>query len=203
MKQKLEVLIQFAVETLKHDGVIDSEITPKINLDRTRDPLHGDFASNLALILAKQANTTPRTLAEKIVVGLPKNDFVTKIEIAGPGFINFFIDPNGRYQIINQIHHLGRQFGLSNVGADKKVQVEFVSANPTGPLHVGHGRGAVYGSAIADLLTAVGFDVQIIVRLGLLDSAGGENQQDGIRREADAARSKARGHKQDLRLRGR
>lgn len=159
MKQKLEVLIQLAIEALKNQGVISSEITPKINLDRTRDPLHGDFASNLALILAKQTNIAPRTLAEQIVAALPKNDFLTKVEIAGPGFINFFMDPNGRYQIINQIHDSGRQFGLSRVGAGKKVQVEFVSANPTGPLHVGHGRGAVYGSAVADLLTAVGFDV--------------------------------------------
>ncbi|MCK5354240.1 MAG: arginine--tRNA ligase, partial [Methyloprofundus sp.] len=84
----------------------------------------------------------------------------TKVEIAGPGFINFFIDPNAQYQIITHIHEQGDKFGLSQVGAGKKVQVEFVSANPTGPLHVGHGRGAVYGSAVADLLTAVGFDVQ-------------------------------------------
>jgi arginyl-tRNA synthetase len=159
MKQKLEALIQQAVETLKNTGVINQEITPKINLDRTRDPLHGDFASNLALGLAKQTNTAPRLLAEKIVAVLPENQIITKIEIAGPGFINFFIDVNARYQIINQIHTAGRQFGLSQIGAGKKVQVEFVSANPTGPLHVGHGRGAVYGSVVAELLTAVGFEV--------------------------------------------
>lgn len=160
MKQKLEALIQQAVDTLKNTGVISPELAPKINLDRTRDPAHGDFASNLALILAKQTNTTPRSLAEQIVAAFPQNDFVSKIEIAGPGFINFFIDPNARYQIVKTIHDAGKQFGLSTIGAGKKVQVEFVSANPTGPLHVGHGRGAVYGSVVADLLTAVGFDVQ-------------------------------------------
>jgi arginyl-tRNA synthetase len=159
MKQKLEALIQQALENLKSTGVLNSEISSKINLDRTRDAAHGDFASNLALSLAKQNNTTAKVLAEKIVAALPANDFITKVEIAGPGFINFFIDPNANYQIIPQIHDLGREFGLSNVGAGKKVQVEFVSANPTGPLHVGHGRGAAYGSVIADLLAAVGFEV--------------------------------------------
>ena len=159
MKQKLEALIQQAVENLKSTGVINSELAPKINLDRTRDPAHGDFASNLALILAKQSNTTPRALAEQIIAALPNNDFVSNIDIAGPGFINFFIDPNARYHIVKNIHDTGRKFGLSNIGAGQKVQVEFVSANPTGPLHVGHGRGAVYGSAVADLLAAVGFEV--------------------------------------------
>ena len=159
MKQKLEVLIQQAVETLKNTGDVPTEVAPKINLDRTRDPAHGDFASNLALILAKQTGTTARVLAEQLVAIFPANDFVSKIEIAGPGFINFFIDPNARYHIVKNIHDAGRQFGLSTVGKGKKVQVEFVSANPTGPLHVGHGRGAVYGSAVADLLAAVGFEV--------------------------------------------
>jgi arginyl-tRNA synthetase len=161
MKQKLEVLIHQAIENLKNNAVISRDLNPKIVLERGRDPLlHGDFASNLALTLAKQANTTPRVLAEQIVAAVPDADFITKIEIAGPGFINFFVNPNAQYQIINQIHQQGKQFGLSNIGAGKKVQVEFVSANPTGPLHVGHGRGAVYGSVVADLLAAIGFDVQ-------------------------------------------
>lgn len=159
MKQKLEALIQLALENLKHTGVITSDLPSKINLDRTRDPAHGDFASNLALTLAKQNNTSPRALAEQILAVLPENGFVTKVEIAGPGFINFFIDPNAQYQIIQQIHDQGHEFGLSKIGAGKKVQVEFVSANPTGPLHVGHGRGAAYGSVVSDLLAAVGFEV--------------------------------------------
>jgi arginyl-tRNA synthetase len=159
MKQQLEALIQQAIDTLKNTGVIATDVTPKINLDRTRDPAHGDFASNLALILAKQNNTTPRVFAEQLIAALPNNEFVTKVEIAGPGFINFFVNPNARYQIIEKIHSAGQQFGLSKIGAGKKVQVEFVSANPTGPLHVGHGRGAVYGSVVADLLAAVGFEV--------------------------------------------
>ena len=159
MKQKIEELILQAVEALKAEGIIGLEITPHITIERTRDALHGDFASNLALVLAKPAKANPRQLAEKIIAALPQHDSVIKVELAGPGFINFFINPNSQYQIVRQIHSEGREFGLSTIGAGKKVQVEFVSANPTGPLHVGHGRGAAYGSAVADLLQAVGFEV--------------------------------------------
>ena len=159
MKKKIEELILQAVETLKTDGILAQEITPNITIDRTRDAQHGDFASNLALMLAKPAKSNPRQLAEKLIAALPQDPAIIKVELAGPGFINFFIDPTAQFKIINQIHDQGRDFGLSKVGAGKKVQVEFVSANPTGPLHVGHGRGAAYGSAVADLLQAVGFEV--------------------------------------------
>jgi arginyl-tRNA synthetase len=159
MKQKLGALIEKALDALKIQGIIDQNLTPKITIDRARDPQYGDFASNLAMVLAKQAGLNPRQLAEKIIAALPEDPAVTKVEIAGPGFINFFIDPNSQFQIIKQIHDLGKKFGESKIGAGKKIQVEFVSANPTGPLHVGHGRGAVYGSTVADLLQAVGFNV--------------------------------------------
>jgi arginyl-tRNA synthetase len=159
MKQKIEALILQAVETLKNQGVLSQEITPRINIERSRDPQHGDFASNLALTLAKPAKSNPRQLAEQIMAALPQHEAITKVELAGPGFINFFVNANAQYQIIRQIHDEGPGFGLSHIGAGKKVQVEFVSANPTGPLHVGHGRGAAYGSVVADLLQAVGFDV--------------------------------------------
>ncbi len=159
MKKKIEELILQAVETLKANGVLAQEIIPNITIDRTRDPQHGDFASNLALMLAKPANTNPRQLAEKLMAALPQDPAIIKVELAGPGFINFFIDPTAQYQVIKLIHDQGHEYGLSQVGAGKRVQVEFVSANPTGPLHVGHGRGAAYGSVVADLLQAVGFDV--------------------------------------------
>ena len=159
MKQKIEELILQAVETLKAAGVLDLDMMPTITIERTRDAQHGDFASNLALVLAKPAKTNPRQLAIKIIAALPAHDAVLKVELAGPGFINFFINPTAQYGCVRQIHDQGRKFGLSTVGAGKKVQVEFVSANPTGPLHVGHGRGAAYGSAVADLLAAVGFEV--------------------------------------------
>ena len=159
MKQKIEGLIIQAVETLMAEGVLNLDTTPVIMIERTRDAQHGDFASNLALVLAKPAKLNPRQLAEKIIAALPTNDAITKIELAGPGFINFFVNPNTQYGIIKQIHEQGKAFGLSAMGAGKKVQVEFVSANPTGPLHVGHGRGAAYGSAVSDLIVAVGFVV--------------------------------------------
>ena len=159
MKNKIEKLLLQAVATLKTDGVLSHGADPTINIDRTRDPQHGDFASNLALVLAKQAQLNPRVLAEKLIAALPVDPTVTKIELAGPGFINFFIDKSSQFQIIPQILADGPAFGLSKIGAGQKVQVEFVSANPTGPLHVGHGRGAAYGSVVADLLEAVGFDV--------------------------------------------
>lgn len=159
MKQKIAELILHALETLKADGLLGQENSPNITVERSREAQHGDFASNVALMLAKPAKSNPRQLAEKIIAALPDNAMVTKVELAGPGFINFFIDPTSQFQVIKHIHNQGRAFGLSQTGAGKKVQVEFVSANPTGPLHVGHGRGAAYGSVVADLLKAVGFDV--------------------------------------------
>ncbi|MBS3954049.1 MAG: arginine--tRNA ligase [Methylomicrobium sp.] len=159
MKQKLEALILTAVDTLKNEGVIDAGITPKITIENSRDLQHGDFATNVALVLAKPAKSNPKALAEKIVAALPQDELVSRIEIAGPGFINFFINPDAQFQIVSQILDQGAKFGLSQAGAGQKVQVEFVSANPTGPLHVGHGRGAAYGSVVADLLEAAGFTV--------------------------------------------
>jgi arginyl-tRNA synthetase len=159
MKKKLEVLLRLAVAKLQSDGVLPQDIEPAINIEHSRDSSHGDFASNLALVLAKQAKTNPRELADKVVAALPQDGAINKVEIAGPGFINFFIDSNGQYDIIRMVHDQGSEFGLSKIGAGKRIQVEFVSANPTGPLHVGHGRGAAYGSVVADLLEAVGFNV--------------------------------------------
>lgn len=159
MKQKIEELIRKAVNSLINDGFLDPNLTVPIIIERTRDAQHGDFASNLALMLAKPAKANPRQLAEKIIAALPEDPAITKVELAGPGFINFFVNPNAQYQIISNIHEQGASFGLSRMGEGKKIQVEFVSANPTGPLHVGHGRGAAYGSVLANLLEAVGFTV--------------------------------------------
>jgi len=159
MKKKLEALIQQAVKHLKNEGVIADDMGVAIILERTRDAQHGDFATNLAMMLAKPAKMNPRQLADKLVAALPKDNAVTKVEVAGPGFINFFLDSRSQFDIVKQIHEQGSDFGCSQIGVGKKVQVEFVSANPTGPLHVGHGRGAAYGSAVADLLEAVGFTV--------------------------------------------
>lgn len=160
MKQKIETLILQALDTLSITKDLVDDLAAKLAVERTRDPLHGDFAANAAMVMAKAAKINPRILAEQIVAALPTDPLVLKVEIAGPGFINFFVDKCAQYQIIAEILNAGNQFGCGQVGAGKKVQVEFVSANPTGPLHVGHGRGAAYGSAVADLLAAVGFTVE-------------------------------------------
>ena len=128
-------------------------------IERTRDRAHGDYASNLAMLLAKPARCKPRDIAEQLVAVIETGGQLQKIEIAGPGFINFFLGPEAWHAGINDILEQGDRFGRSDHGKGKSVQVEFVSANPTGPLHVGHGRGAAYGAAVADLLEAVGYNV--------------------------------------------
>lgn len=159
MKSALTALLNQAVINLKKDGVIADDVSPKIVIEHTRDPIHGDFASNLAMMLAKPAGLKPRDLAEKIVAALPDNNDIDKVEIAGPGFINFFMNANTLTSIVAAVLDAGEAFGHSTIGKGKRVQVEFVSANPTGPLHVGHGRGAAYGAAVADLLAATGYEV--------------------------------------------
>jgi arginyl-tRNA synthetase len=159
MRKKLESFIEQAVISLKREAVIAEDIAASVSVERCKDTLHGDFATNIAMMLAKPAKMNPRQLAEKLIAALPEDNAIIKVEIAGPGFINFFLDSSTQFDIIKQINELGSEFGRSKVGVGKKVQVEFVSANPTGPLHVGHGRGAAYGSAVASLLEAVGFTV--------------------------------------------
>ena len=159
MKNRLECLLQAAVSTLKQEGALPREIEPVCQVERTRDPQHGDFATNLAMALAKPARSNPRALAESIIAALPADPAVLKLEIAGPGFINFFIDPQAQFDVIRAIHEAGHEFGKSQAGAGQRVQVEFVSANPTGPLHVGHGRGAAYGAVVSNLLAAIGCKV--------------------------------------------
>jgi arginyl-tRNA synthetase len=159
MKHHLSQLLSEAVQTLSSQGVLPAEETIEINLERTRDRKHGDFASNLAMVLCKAAGSKPRDLAAKLVSALPDSGQVTRVEIAGPGFINFFLSPGAYHATIAEILDQGDEYGRSNIGEGKLVQVEFVSANPTGPLHVGHGRGAAYGATVADLLDAVGYRV--------------------------------------------
>ncbi len=159
MKNELRHLIQQAAETLAAADEIQlpGDLEPAI--ERTRDARHGDFACNLALVLAKRAGMRPRTLAEKLVGALPSSPLVKAVEIAGPGFINFHLATGAYHAFVPRAIEEGHEFGRNRSGAGRRVQVEFVSANPTGPLHVGHGRGAAYGAVVADLLTAVGFDV--------------------------------------------
>ena len=160
MKRSLETLLAAALLQLQKDGWLTAEVNlPSAVVERTRDRTHGDFASNVALILAKHAKRKPRELAEALRTRIPVDDRVQRVEIAGPGFLNFFLATDAYQRVVQQVLTEGERFGRSNLGGDRWVQVEFVSANPTGPLHVGHGRGAAYGSVVADLLAAVGFRV--------------------------------------------
>ena len=130
-----------------------------IIVDRPKDAQHGDYASNIALQLARTLKKPPREIAQALVAALPASPYIEKAEIAGAGFINFFLKAAFKQQLVNEILAEGPAFGRSALGRHKKVQVEFVSANPTGPLHVGHGRGAAYGASLANVLQAAGFDV--------------------------------------------
>lgn len=159
MKQQLSQLIAQALDSLVAQGELPETIEPRIQIDRTRDKSHGDLASNIALTLAKAAGKSPRDVAAAICAALPDAGFVERTEIAGPGFINFFLSSSSNQAVIARILEQGASFGSSNEGAGRKVQVEFVSANPTGPLHVGHGRGAAVGDSICRLLAATGWDV--------------------------------------------
>ncbi|PCI21627.1 MAG: arginine--tRNA ligase, partial [Piscirickettsiaceae bacterium] len=140
MKTRLASLLQQAISTLQANGDLPEELVPIIKVEHTRDNTHGDFASNVAMMLAKPAKKNPRQIAETIIQYLPKDADVSRVEIAGPGFINFFINPLSQHAIIKSIVEEGDSFGTCDLANGKKVQVEFVSANPTGPLHVGHGR---------------------------------------------------------------
>ncbi|HEV2111917.1 MAG TPA: arginine--tRNA ligase, partial [Gammaproteobacteria bacterium] len=128
-------------------------------VERTRDRKHGDFATNVALTLAKSAGRKPRELAEEIVRALPASGFVARTEIAGPGFINFFLAPGAYHGELQAIFTAGDSYGRNDSGKGAKVLVEYVSANPTGPLHVGHGRGAAVGDCVSRLLAATGWSV--------------------------------------------
>ncbi len=159
MKEHIAQILAGAVARLQDDGALPRDLLPAILVERTRERDHGDYATNLALTLAKAARCKPRELAERLVAALPAGGPIERIEIAGPGFINFFLGPDAYHAVIGEILEQASDYGRSRRGAGQLIQVEFVSANPTGPLHVGHGRGAAYGAAVADLLEAVGYRV--------------------------------------------
>ena len=160
MKSQLQNLLDSAIQQLQQQNVLPADWVNKSTLERTKDNTHGDWASNLAMVAAKPAGLKPRELAEKIVAALAGNPLISKIDIAGPGFINFYLQAQAEFSVINQILDQKTNFGRSQYGQQQKVQVEFVSANPTSSLHVGHGRGAAYGMTVATLLEAIGYQVE-------------------------------------------
>lgn len=158
MKHHIESLLQNVLRQLQHTGEMPA-IPAFIQIDPARDKQHGDFATNVALLLAKPAQKKPREIAERIVQLLPASPYIEKVEIAGPGFINFFMSNKALTDSVVRILSEKDQFGRSKMGREKKVLLEFVSSNPTGPLHVGHGRHAAFGAVVGNLLDAVGFKV--------------------------------------------
>ncbi|NNM61327.1 MAG: arginine--tRNA ligase [Steroidobacteraceae bacterium] len=159
MQKSIENLLRQALDALPEDIVPHDARPPGIEVERTRDPAHGDFASNLALRLAKAARRNPRALAADLVAAMPAHPAVAKVEIAGAGFVNFFLHDSAHHAAIARVLTESRAFGRSRIGAGRSVLLEFVSANPTGPLHVGHGRHAAYGATLGNLLEAVGYRV--------------------------------------------
>jgi arginyl-tRNA synthetase len=160
MRNKIIALMDNAVRTAIQRGLLPEISLPYIEVEIPGNPEHGDYASNVALILASPAKQNPRKIAEIIQSNLsdPEN-IIARTQIAGPGFLNFFIKENIWRQTLQFIEEKKENFGSSSMGNGKKVQVEFVSANPTGPLHIGHARGAVVGDVIANLLKTSGYDV--------------------------------------------
>ncbi len=159
MQSLISKLLSDAISSLQTTSDLPKDIDVNIQVTRSKNNVHGDFASNIALLLAKPTKIPARELAKKILQQIPEEDTVDKIEIAGPGFLNFYLRSEHQSEVLNEILEKQDKFGHSEKYSGKKVQLEFVSANPTGPLHVGHGRGAAYGATIANLLQAVGYEV--------------------------------------------
>ena len=170
----IDDLIQARNRVLTEEGAADNEL-PEVEVEIPREEEHGDYASNLALALGGKLDKNPRQLAENIKDEL-ESDIINKVEVAGPGFINFWLDDAWLYNTVDRILALGEEYGRTDFGQNKRVQVEFVSVNPTGPLHVGHSRGAVVGDTLASILNESGFEVE---REYLINDAGNQMEMLG------------------------
>ena len=161
VKEHLRELVAQSLLDLRRQGRLPQDLpTPDYVIERSKSREHGDYATNIALLLAKPAGMKPRELAEALVANMGDTQHVSKVEIAGPGFINFRISQPCRLATVRRVFELGADYGRQPADSRESVTVEFVSANPNGPLHVGHGRGAAYGASVANLLEAAGHKVQ-------------------------------------------
>ena len=169
---EIESRVAAALETLKSEGALPADLpTTGIDVEVPRDPTHGDLSTNAAMVLAKPARMKPRDIAEKLQAKLAAADGIAAVSVAGPGFINLTLKPDVWQRLVRAILDAGGSYGRSQLGAGRSVNVEYVSANPTGPMHVGHCRGAVFGDALANLLAFVGYDV---TREYYVNDAGGQ-----------------------------
>jgi arginyl-tRNA synthetase len=160
VKEHIQELLSQSMLHLQRDGLLALNGEPQIQMERTKSLEHGDFASNIAMMLAKAAGMPPRKLAELLIERLPRSRQVEKVEIAGPGFINFFLHHCALRGVIKDVLIKRENYGSPMAESDDSVSLEYVSANPTGPLHVGHGRGAAYGASLANILKLSGVRVE-------------------------------------------
>jgi len=159
VKQQIQHLIESSIKKLQSIGKLSKDIKPVVRVERTRAKQYGDFASNIAMTLAETTGYKPLELAQLIIDYLPSSKQIGTITIAGPGFINFYLTEEAIRSVIVDILESENNYGCLDLGKNKRINIEFVSANPTGPLHIGHGRGAAYGDAVANLLEAMGYQV--------------------------------------------
>jgi len=161
MKTRLKDLIMNAARRAHQKGDLPSADIPEVEIEEPRADAHGDFSSNIAMVMASIQKMAPRKIADAIIAHLQDpHEMIEKTEIAGPGFINFFVKPAAWHPVLREILEADTAYGATDIGRGQKFQVEFVSSNPTGPLHVGHGRGAAVGDAVANILSFCGYDVQ-------------------------------------------
>ena len=161
MKQILKDIILKAAKAAYENGELTSPEVPQVEVEEPKALAHGDFSTNIAMVMASIQKMAPRKIAEAVLEHFNDADgIIARTEIAGPGFINFFLEKSAWYPVLSEIHNLDERYGSSDMGAGQKIQVEFVSSNPTGPLHIGHGRGAAVGDTVANLLAFCGYDVQ-------------------------------------------
>lgn len=159
-REQLTQLIGAALDAAQESGALQLAETPEITLERPRDEGHGDWACTVAMRCAKMAKKNPREIAQAIVDGLPENTLIEKVEIAGPGFINFYLKNDALQDVVTKVRTEGENYGKGTVPeGQRKINIEYISSNPTGPMHVGHGRWAALGSATANLMRHAGYDV--------------------------------------------
>ncbi|MBW2590685.1 MAG: arginine--tRNA ligase, partial [Deltaproteobacteria bacterium] len=161
MKQEIKKLIYKALKQAYQKGDLPSSEFPEVELEEPKARMHGDFSTNIAMIMASFQKMAPRKIAESIINHMNNSgSIILKVDIAGPGFINFYLKQLAWYPVLRRVYEQGERYGSSNIGKGEKIQVEFVSSNPTGPLHVGHGRGAAVGDSVGNILSFCGYDVQ-------------------------------------------
>jgi arginyl-tRNA synthetase len=181
-KEEIKDVVLKALNEAKKEGLLNFESIPEVEVEEPKEKQHGDLATNFAMVMAREAKMAPRKIAEIIASKMnTSGTFIEKVEIAGPGFINFFLNQNFLIETLKLIHKRGKDYGRVNLGKGKKVQVEFVSANPTGPMHMGNARGGAIGDVLASILDYAGYNVS---REFYINDAGNQIEKFGYSLEA-------------------